>query len=89
MDSLNSQMYEKLNLGQRGELVKLCKVAQVYKTSQVRIVMAFGLGPDALVLRNMVLLRLSAWENFEHKQGKSPATHMERVMSAWVEAMVA
>ena len=88
VDSSNSQNYEKLLLSQRGELVKLCKVAQVYKTSQVKIVMAFGPGPDALELRSRVLLRLSALDGFEHKQGKSPATHMERVLSAWVEAMV-
>ena len=89
VDSSNSQMYEKLNLLQRGEMIKLCKVAQVYKTSQVKLALAFGPGPDAQALRSRVLLRLSALEGFEHRQGKSPATHMERVLSAWVEAMVA
>jgi hypothetical protein len=87
-DSSNSQNYEKLSLTLRGEQIKLCKVAQVYRTSQVKLVLSFGVGPDAQALRNRILSRLSALEGFEHKPGRSPPTHMERVLSAWVEEMV-
>ena len=87
-DSTHYTQYSKLALEERGEIIKLCKVVDTYREDTSKIVLSYGNGPDALALRKHVHCKLSALENFVFRQGKAPASNMERVLQAWVQDLV-
>jgi hypothetical protein len=82
------QIYEKLTLVQRGEVIKVCKLAKVYRETHKKLVFAWGVGPQAQLLRTLVVQKLVSLEGWELKQGKAPAGHMEREISSWLSEML-
>ena len=87
-DSTHYTQYSKLALEERGEIIKLCKVVDTYRDDTSKILLSYGNGPDALALRKHVHSKLLGLENFEFRQGKAPASNMERVLQAWVQELV-
>ena len=87
-DSTHYSQYSKLALEERGEIIKLCKVVDTYREDSSKIVLSYGNGPEALALRKHVHTKLSALEGFVFRQGKAPASNMERVLQAWVQELV-
>ena len=87
-DSTHYTQYSKLTLEERGEIIKLCKVVDIYRADSSKILMSYGNGPEALALRKHVHGKLSALDDFEFRQGKAPAGNMERVLQSWVQELV-
>jgi hypothetical protein len=82
------QIYEKLTLVQRGEVIKVCKLAKVYRETHKKLVFAWGVGPQAQLLRTLVVQKLVSLEGWELKQGKAPAGHLEREIASWLTDML-
>ena len=87
-DFTHYTQYSKLALEERGEIIKLCKVVDTYREDSSKILLSYGNGPEALALRKHVHCKLSALEGFVFRQGKAPASNMERVLQAWVQDLV-
>ena len=87
-DSTHYTQYSKLALEEQAEIIKLCKVVDTYREDSSKIILSYGNGPEALALRKHVHAKLSALEGFVFRQGKAPASNMERVLQAWVQELV-
>jgi hypothetical protein len=81
-------VYEQLTLIQRGEVIKVCKLAKVYKETHKKLVFAWGVGQQTQLLRTLVVQKLSSLEGWQLKQGKAPAGHLEREISLWLTDML-
>ena len=88
-DSQNWQQYSGMLISQRLEVVRMCKLAKLFRSDQRKLVLAFGSGGEAQMLRRRILDVLCKIPNVEYKQGRPPAGHMERVLSQWVQELVA
>ena len=88
VDRQNLENWKGLNIEQRCELVKSCKVAKLFDQTQRKAVLAFGPGPEAAALRSQVLTRLKAEEGFVFKVGKAPPGNLERQLSQFLDSVV-
>ena len=88
VDRQNLENWKQLNIEQRCELIKLCKVAKLFDQTQRKAVFAFGPGPEAAALRSQVLTRLKAEEGFQFKVGKPPPGNLERQLSQFLDSIV-
>ena len=77
--------YSLLSLVQRGEVIKICKVAKVFKQSDQKLVFAWGCSAEAKILRLWTIEQEIGWQL---KQGRSPAGFMERELSSWATELM-
>ena len=68
------------------EAVLICRASAVYKEDQKRITLCLGHATDP-ALRPAIAQILAA-KGWEHKYGQAPATHMERELQGWLEALL-
>ena len=72
--------YKNMEIARREELVRLCKVAELFRTDCKKVVLAFGPGPEAAELKNIVVAALQSRKDWEYKVSKAPQGHMERLL---------
>ncbi len=77
--------YAQMDLQERFELVRFCRVVKVFKESQRRLIISFGGSPKALEMRNHVIGFLKGREAWDFKMGRPPAGHMERELGLWLK----
>ena len=72
--------YKNMEIARKEELVRLCKVAKLFRTDCKKVVLAFGPGPEVAELKNIVVAALRSRKDWEYKVGKAPQGHMERLL---------
>ena len=76
--------FEKMTLQSKTEKIRFYKLAKTYKQETVRLTLALGKSTDKV---REALLTCMEMRDFSLKQGKAPATFMERDIQTWWETM--
>ena len=79
--------YSSTSVESRAELIRMARLANLFRMDQRKLMLAFGPGAEAQALRSRVM-QVLAGQKLDHKQGRPPAGHMERLLSQWVQDMV-
>ena len=87
----DQQFYEDyclLRTVQRGVLIRICKVAKMYKQSEMTLVLAWGSSSEDALLRGWMLGKTQAEAAWSLKQGRAPQGYMERQLSLWATELM-
>ena len=87
-DRLMNERYIAMSIEQRAQLVRLWKIAKVFKTEDRKLALAFGAGQEAQACKARVLAVLAKQQAWTYKVGRAPASHMERQLSEFLGDMI-
>jgi hypothetical protein len=80
--------YESWEEQHRAETIRMCHLVKLYKQESKKLVLSFGPGPEAQELRKAIIQTMCEQKEWEFKQGRPPAGHMERLLSQWATDIV-
>ena len=80
--------YASLDLSQRNELIRLCRLSKMYNQETRKLVITFGVGHEAQQLRALVNPVLKKIPECTLKIGKPPQGYMQRELGAWLQHLM-
>ena len=75
------EKYEQMTVSQRCDLVKVCRAEKMWRSDAKKLMLAIR---DPII---QVLLGALEQVGGERKQGRAPASYMERELQAYLEAL--
>ena len=87
-DRQHNEQYKGMQVEQRAQVIRLCKVAKVFRAEELKVAMAFGSGAEAQACKLRVLSVLGKLAGWSYKIGKPPAGYMERTLASYLEDLV-
>ena len=87
-DRQHNEQYKNMQVEERAQVIRLCKVAKVFRAEEMKVAMAFGSGAEAQACKLRILSVLGKLTGWSYKIGKPPPGHMERTLASYLEDLV-
>ena len=88
LDIKMNQQYKDMAVEERAQIIRLCKVAKVFRSDQRKVAVVFGTGHEAQGYKQRILSLLKPKAAWTYKVGRAPAGHMERQLAAFLTDMI-
>ena len=87
-DRQHRDQYNNMATDQRGQIIRLCKVAKLFRAEEMKVALAFGSGAEAQSCKRRVLEVLGKITGWSYKVGKPPTGYMEKTLASYLEELV-